>query len=122
MFEIPAGVHGSLSPLFEICTITVFLCPAHAQPFVSVGDSHSTVISYSECTCTARNLFYKVLRTVTRPYAGFRHPDRMAPESSVRGRKNISPGRPGYIHPQMANFSGGYGIFRWLRNFPEIFL
>ncbi len=26
--------------------------------------------------------------TVTRPYAGFRHPDRMAPESSVRGREN----------------------------------
>jgi hypothetical protein len=26
--------------------------------------------------------------TVTRPYAGFRHPDWMAPESSVRGGEN----------------------------------
>jgi hypothetical protein len=26
--------------------------------------------------------------TVTRPYAGFRHPDRMAPDSSVRGGEN----------------------------------
>ncbi len=33
--------------------------------------------------------------TVTRPYELFRHPDRMAPESTVRGRENISPVRPG---------------------------
>ncbi len=71
LFEISAStgvlcqLMRSLSPLFEICTDAVFLCPAHAQPFVSVGDSHSTVISYSECTCTARNLFYKVLRRIS---------------------------------------------------------
>jgi hypothetical protein len=26
--------------------------------------------------------------TVTRPYAGFRHPDRMAPDQTVRGGEN----------------------------------
>jgi hypothetical protein len=56
------------------------------------------------------NLFF--LYTVTRPYEGFRHPDWMAPESSVRGRENDSLVRPGYIHPQIPSFSGGYGIFR----------
>ncbi len=29
--------------------------------------------------------------TVTRPYAGFRHPDRMAPDQTVRGRENDCP-------------------------------
>ncbi len=50
--------------------------------------------------------------TVTRPYEVFRHPDWMAPESTVRGRENDSPVRPGYIHLQIPSFSGGYGIFR----------
>jgi hypothetical protein len=50
--------------------------------------------------------------TVTRPYEGFRHPDWMAPESTVRGRENDSLVRPGYIHLQITSFSGGYGIFR----------
>ncbi len=50
--------------------------------------------------------------TVTRPYEGFRHPDWMAPESTVRGRENDSLVRPGYIHLQILSFSGGYGIFR----------
>jgi hypothetical protein len=36
----------------------------------------------------------------------------MAPESTVRGRENYSPVRPGYIHLQIPSFSGGYGIFR----------
>ncbi len=50
--------------------------------------------------------------TVTRLYEGFRHPDWMAPESTVRGRENDSLVRPGYIHPQIPSSSGGYGIFR----------
>ncbi len=50
--------------------------------------------------------------TVTRLYEVFRHPDWMAPESTVRGRENDSPVRPGYIHLQIPSFSGGYGIFR----------
>ncbi len=50
--------------------------------------------------------------TVTRPNEGFRHPDWMAPESTVRGRENDSLVRPGYLHPQILSFSGGYGIFR----------
>jgi hypothetical protein len=50
--------------------------------------------------------------TVTRPYEGFRHPDWMAPESTVMGRENDSLVRPGYIHPQIPGFSVGYGIFR----------
>jgi hypothetical protein len=50
--------------------------------------------------------------TVTRPYEGFRHPDWMVPESTVRGRENDFLVRPGYIHSQIPNFSGGYGIFR----------
>ncbi len=29
--------------------------------------------------------------TVTRPYVGFRHPDRMAPDQTVRGRENVCP-------------------------------
>jgi hypothetical protein len=33
--------------------------------------------------------------TVTRLYEVFRHPDRMAPESSVREGDNIFPVRPG---------------------------
>ncbi len=52
--------------------------------------------------------------TVTRPYEGFRHPDWMAPESTVRGRENDSLVMPGYIHPQLPSFSGSYGIFRRL--------
>jgi hypothetical protein len=52
------------------------------------------------------------LYTVTRPYEGFCHPDWMAPESTVRGRENDSLVRPGYIHPKLLSFSGGYGIFR----------
>ncbi len=54
----------------------------------------------------------QTLRAVTRPYEGFRHPDWVAPESTVRGRENDSLVRPGYIHPQITSFSGGYGIFR----------
>ncbi len=50
--------------------------------------------------------------TVTRPYEVFRHSDRMAPESTVRGRENDSPVRLGYIHPRIPRFSGVYGIFR----------
>jgi hypothetical protein len=46
-----------------------------------------------------------ILYTVTRIYAGFRHPDRMTPESSVRGGENISPvsvRQARYILPQIA--------------------
>jgi hypothetical protein len=50
--------------------------------------------------------------TVTRPYEGFRHPDWMAPESTVRGRENDSLVRPGYLHSLLTSFSGGSGIFR----------
>ncbi len=34
-----------------------------------------------------------------------RHPDQMAPESSVMGRENISPVRPGFVHHQIPSFS-----------------
>jgi hypothetical protein len=64
----------------------------------------------SEAFKEARNRFPAC--TVTRPYEGFRHPDWMAPESTVRGRENDFLVRPGYIHPQIPSFSGGYGIFR----------
>jgi hypothetical protein len=40
-------------------------------------------------------LHQEASHTVTRPYELFRHPDWMAPESTVRGRGNISPVRPG---------------------------
>jgi hypothetical protein len=60
----------------------------------------------------SKNVFLHFTYTVTRPYKGFRHPDWMAPESTVRGRENDSLVRPGYIHPQIPSFSGGYGIFR----------
>jgi hypothetical protein len=44
----------------------------------------------------------------------------MAPESTVRGRENDFLVRPGYIHPQISGFSGGYGIFRrftlWIKD------
>jgi hypothetical protein len=39
--------------------------------------------------------------TVTRPSEVFRHPDWMAPESTVRGRENDSLVRPGYINLQI---------------------
>jgi hypothetical protein len=48
--------------------------------------------------------------SVTRPYEGFRHPDWMAPKSTVRGRENDSLVRPGKIYTQIPSFSGGYGI------------
>jgi hypothetical protein len=56
--------------------------------------------------------YIRMYCTVTRPYEGFRHPDWMAPESTVRGRENDSLVRPGYIYPLLPSFSGGYGIFR----------
>jgi hypothetical protein len=34
-----------------------------------------------------------------------RHPDQIAPESSVRGGEDISPVRPGFVHPQIPSFS-----------------
>ncbi len=34
-----------------------------------------------------------------------RHPDQIVQESSVRGGENISPVRPGFVHPQIPSFS-----------------
>ncbi len=52
-----------------------------------------------------------ILYTVTRPYAGFRQPDRMAP--SGRGRENISPVSQARVYYTLPNSV----LFRWLRNF-----
>jgi hypothetical protein len=43
--------------------------------------------------------------TVTRPYAGFRHPDRMAPDQTVRGRENECSIWSGNLLPQVPKFS-----------------
>jgi hypothetical protein len=53
--------------------------------------------------------------TVTRPYAGFRHPDRMAPDSSVWGGENDCFIWSGNMLAQVLKFSGIFpksGIFR----------
>jgi hypothetical protein len=34
---------------------------------------------------------YTYKYTVTKPYAGFRHPDRMEPDQNVRGREHFVP-------------------------------
>ncbi len=43
--------------------------------------------------------------TVTRPYAGFRHPDRMAPDQTVRGGENYCFIWSGNFLAQVAKFS-----------------
>ncbi len=43
--------------------------------------------------------------TVTRPYAGFRHPDRMAPDKTVRGGENDCPILSGNILLKVPKFS-----------------
>jgi hypothetical protein len=43
--------------------------------------------------------------TVTRPYAGFRHPDQMAPDSSVRGGENDCLIWAGNLLTQLPKFS-----------------
>ncbi len=48
----------------------------------------------------------RCLYTVTRPYAGFRHPDRMAPESSVWGGENDCFIWSGNMLAQVLKFSG----------------
>ncbi len=53
--------------------------------------------------------------TVTRPYAGFRHPDRMAPDQTVRGGENDCFIWSGNFLAQVAKFSSIFpkpGIFR----------
>ncbi len=94
-------------------------------------------------------LILKYLYTVTRPYAGFRHPDRMAPDQTVRGGENDCFIWSGYFLAQVPEFSSIFqnpGIFlrftwssvrrvlflcwyftflgagRHFRNFPEITL
>ncbi len=58
--------------------------------------------------CTV--MTYKLLRhTVTRPYAGFRHPDRMAPDQTVRGGENDCFIWSGNFLAQVPEFSS---IFR----------
>jgi hypothetical protein len=86
--------------------------------------------------------------TVTRPYAGFRHPDRMAPDQMVRGGENYCFIWSGNFPAQVPKFSSIFwnpGIFlrftwssvrrvpflcwfftflgagRHFRNFPEIY-
>ncbi len=57
--------------------------------------------------------------TVTRPYAGFRHPDRMAPDQTVRGGENYCFIWSGNFLAQVAKFSsifpkpGILQIFTW---------
>ncbi len=43
--------------------------------------------------------------TVTRPYAGFRHPDRMAPDQTVREGENDFSIWPGNLLPKIPKFS-----------------
>jgi len=53
--------------------------------------------------------------TVTRPYAGFRHPDRMAPDQTVRGGENDCFIWSGNFLAQVAKFSSIFpkpGIFQ----------
>ncbi len=50
--------------------------------------------------------------TVTRPYAGFRHPDRMAPDQTVRGGENDYSIWSGNFLPHLPKFSVITGIFR----------
>ncbi len=45
------------------------------------------------------------LYTVTRPYEGFRHLDRMAPDQTVRGRENECSIWSGKLLPQVPKFS-----------------
>jgi hypothetical protein len=47
---------------------------------------------------------YLEYHTVTRPYAGFRHPDRMAPDSSVWGGKIIALYDPGICFLRFRSF------------------
>ena len=43
--------------------------------------------------------------TVTRPYAGFCHPDWMAPDQTVRGRENDCSIWSGNLLPKVPKFS-----------------
>ncbi len=76
------------------------------------GDNNNNSMRYYDFLSTFALKRIKDTYTVTRPHEGFRHPDWMAPESTVRGRENDFLVRPGYIHPHIPGFSGGYGIFR----------
>jgi hypothetical protein len=58
------------------------------------------------------NLSVIIQYTVTRPYAGFRHPDRMAPDQTVRGGENDYSIWSGNLLPHLPKFSVITGIFR----------
>jgi hypothetical protein len=56
--------------------------------FVAVSHEHEHEVSILD---TLTNMYIVCIYTVTRPYAGFRHPDRMAPDQTVRERENDCP-------------------------------
>ena len=75
--------------------------------------------------CSVVSLFFTIeqtlgswsfhVYTVTRPYAGFRHPDLMAPDQTVRGGENDCLIWSGNFLPQVAKFSSIFpkpGIFQ----------
>ncbi len=103
------------------CRLSLLTNSALAIRVQMRGEGGSCGVSANEYSCTHHvtwslnklwDLPPYLTYTVTRPYEGFRHPDRMAPESTVRGRENDSLVRPGYLHPLLTRFSGGSGIFR----------
>ncbi len=74
---------------------------------------------FSEYSTLYRNSYYEKEEgrpyTVTRPYAGFRHPDRMAPDQTVRGGENDCFIWSGNFLAQVAKFSSIFpkpGIFQ----------
>jgi hypothetical protein len=76
---------------------------------LNVNFLDSTSVQFTPTTVQVPNLTLThtkrmPVHTVTRPYEGFRHPDWIAPESTVRGRENDSLVRPGYIHLQIPSF------------------
>ncbi len=100
------GLHSPPSP--ELVVLGVFVFPwglEHPGVFLPEG------LLTQGC--------FQVAYTVTRPYAGFRHPDRMAPDQTVRGRENGCSIQPGNLRPKVPKFSvitGNFRRFSWAKN------
>jgi hypothetical protein len=56
-------------------------------------------------TVKSKSAFTKSSYTVRGPYAGFRHPDRMAPDQTVRGGENDFSIWSGNLLPKIPKFS-----------------
>jgi hypothetical protein len=72
--------------------------------FPGGGDTHACGIGGVPIRTRRQTLWYSRY-TVTRPYAGFRHPDRMAPDQTVRGGENDHPILSGNLLPKVPKFS-----------------